>query len=112
MNLVPGAQSILNIDDYAGTPPRPKRKRPEVQVAKGMRTFDMQRPDDQVLYSQSLTQRYSYGPLAGTRIKVIGQPDLTADWKPSQHEKAKPAEGLISRGPEWPFASEAERTAA
>jgi len=29
-----------------------------------------------------MTEAYIHGPIAGVRIKVIGQPDLDADWRP------------------------------
>lgn len=63
---------------------------------------------------QAMTECYSYGPLAGARIKVIGQPDLTADWQPSRHPDARALSGLIRRGPDWPWAevAEAPRVAA
>jgi hypothetical protein len=47
-------------------------------------------------------------------IKVIGQPDLTADWHEdgyltdpgkyvSDHPDATAPVGLVSRGPDWPW---------
>ena len=65
-------------------------------------------PDDtRLLWFDAMTESCSYGPLAGSPIRVIGQPDLTADWQPSRHPAAKAPVGLIRRGPDWPWAVEA-----
>jgi hypothetical protein len=110
INVVFGAQWILNADDYAGAEPRPKRTppKPEPDVR---RTVSLR--DDRLLWSRPMTERYKYGPLRGTKIPVIGQPDLTADWTPSRHADAKPQKGLVPRSPAWPFDAPAiERIAA
>ncbi len=123
--------------DYAGEAPRPARALPEIvghpedlpevegvmrdtpegyiradALDKGVesegRRVCSPKSDFKILTRQSMTERYGYGPLMGSFIRVIGQPDLTADWGPSSHKDARPVEGLVPRGPDWPWAEEPE----
>lgn len=54
-----------------------------------------------MLTGQWMTERYSHN---GQFIRVIGQTDLDVNWRPIPG-KAGP-EGLIRRGPDWPWAEE------
>jgi len=122
----PGAKE----DDYAGQEPR-RVLRQDVEpdsaalhrgseLAKGseregFRAWGSRGVDHLRLTEQSMTECHTHN---GARIRVIGQPDLTAGWQPYRErknpmhkplkpsEKARPVEGLVSRGDDWPWADE------